>query len=76
MDDGQRFSALKKLSCLHSQHHIVLKFKNTPFTIFVWRGKVYWDNIETGETLTMEEVFDNLPELAQQEILFNLDLFR
>lgn len=76
MDDGKRFSAIKKLKCIRDRNHIVLEVRDSPYVIFVWCGKVYWDNVRTEETVSFEEAFDGLPEEAQVEILFNLELFK
>jgi hypothetical protein len=52
------------------------RIKGTPYVYFLWQGEWTWDDLNNGDIISFEVVFENVSEAIRDEIIFNFDLFK
>ncbi len=69
-----KLKAIEKLSFMETIGNYGYAVRGTNFVLFWWQGRFEWDDVESGNAVSFEYVWDRCPENIQMEMLFNLDI--
>jgi hypothetical protein len=49
--------------------------KDTNFACCNWMGKIHWEDLNTEDLISFEEVFESCPDNIKEDLVFNMDIF-
>ena len=71
-----RAKELKALPFIDALGDWGFQIKGTKYVLFLWRGIFSWDDVETGEAITFEEVWNGVDEELKSQMIFHFNLLR